>query len=117
MSKFFKSAAFPILIVVVLAFFAQKLIGTSNHQPPYTFGNLIQQLQSGQVKSLSLHVSDNTVNLTTVTGQHYTVGYPDQYATTLITDVQKDVQSETETVQDELRKERVEVEGDVDEGR
>ncbi|TMM09180.1 MAG: ATP-dependent zinc metalloprotease FtsH, partial [Actinobacteria bacterium] len=93
MSKFFKSAAFPILIVVVLAFFAQKLIGTSNHQPPYTFGNLIQQLQSGQVKSLSLHVSDNTVNLTTVTGQHYTVGYPDQYATTLITDVQKDVQS------------------------
>jgi len=92
-SKFFKSAAFPILIVVVLAFFAQKLIGTSNHQPPYTFGNLIQQLQSGQVKSLSLHVSDNTVNLTTVTGQHYTVGYPDQYATTLITDVQKDVQS------------------------
>ena len=93
MSKFFKSAAFPILIVVVLAFFAQKLIGTSNHQPPYTFGNLIQQLQSGQVKSLSLHVSDNTVNLTTVTGQHYTVGYPDQYATTLISDVQKDVQS------------------------
>jgi len=92
-SKFFKSAAFPILIVVVLAFFAQKLIGTSNHQPPYTFGNLIQQLQSGQVKSLSLHVSDNTVNLTTVTGQHYTVGYPDQYATTLISDVQKDVQS------------------------
>jgi uncharacterized protein (TIGR02271 family) len=31
--------------------------------------------------------------------------------------LQKDVQSETETVQDELRKERVEVEGDVDEGR
>ncbi len=93
MSKFFKSAAFPILIVVVLAFFAQKLIGTSNHQPPYTFGNLIQQLDSGQVKSLSLHVSDNTVNLTTVTGQHYTVGYPDQYATTLIADVQNDIKN------------------------
>jgi cell division protease FtsH len=92
-SKFFKSAAFPILIVVVLAFFAQKLIGTSNHQPAYTFGNLIEQLGTGQVKSLSLHVSDNTVNLTTVTGQHYTVGYPDQYATTLIQDVQKDIQS------------------------
>ena len=26
MSRFFKSAAFPIIIVVVLAFFAQKLI-------------------------------------------------------------------------------------------
>src|SRR3954453_12835513 len=31
--------------------------------------------------------------------------------------LQKDVQSETETVQDELRKERVEVEGDVDDRR
>src|SRR5437764_1218976 len=81
------------LIAVVLAFFSQKLIGTSNHQPAYTFGTLIQQLQSGQVKSLSMHVSDNTVNLTTVTGQHYTVGYPDQYATTLIADVQKDIQN------------------------
>ena len=27
MSRFFKSAAFPILIVVVLAFFASKLVG------------------------------------------------------------------------------------------
>ena len=50
MSRFFKSAAFPILIVVVLAFFAQKLIGTSSHTPKQTFGNLITQLQqqSGQ---------------------------------------------------------------------
>ncbi len=89
MSKFFKSAAFPILIVVVLAFFAQKLIGTASHQPRYTFGTLLQQLPQGQVKSLSLHVSDNTVNLTTTSGQHVTVGYPDQYSSTLISDVQK----------------------------
>ena len=32
MSRFFKSAAFPILIVVVLAFFAQKLISPGNQQ-------------------------------------------------------------------------------------
>ena len=34
MSRFFKSAAFPILIVVVLAFFAQRLIspGDAEHQ-------------------------------------------------------------------------------------
>ncbi len=88
MSRFFKSAAFPILIVVVLAFFAQKLIGTASHQQRYTFGTLLQQLPVGGVKSLSLHVSDNTVNLTTSQGQHYTVGYPDQYATQLIKDIQ-----------------------------
>jgi cell division protease FtsH len=52
MSRFFKSAAFPILIVVVLAFFAQKLIGNSTHQPKQTFGDFIQQLDGGQVKSL-----------------------------------------------------------------
>ncbi len=89
MSKFFKSAAFPILIVVVLAFFAQKLIGTASHQQRYTFGTLLAELPQGQVKSLSLHVSDNTVNLTTQAGQHYTVGYPDQYAGTLISDIQR----------------------------
>ena len=42
MSRFFKSAAFPILIVVVLAFFAQKLIGSSSKEPSYTFGQLVQ---------------------------------------------------------------------------
>ncbi len=88
MSRFFKSAAFPILIVVVLAFFAQKLIGTASHQPRYTFGTLLQELPQGAVKSLSLHVSDNTVNLTTTSGQHVTVGYPDQYAPMLISDIQ-----------------------------
>src|ERR671919_97979 len=37
MSRFFKSAAFPILIVVVLAFFAQRLINPSNDSPKITF--------------------------------------------------------------------------------
>ncbi len=94
MSRFFKSAAFPILIVVVLAFFAQKLIGSSNHSPHYTFGNLIQQLDSGQVKSVSIHTKDNTVDVTTTGNQKYTVGYPDDYAATLI----NKAQTETTTV-------------------
>src|SRR6516165_4045316 len=97
MSKFFKSAAFPILIVVVLAFFAQKLIGTASHQPKYTFGSLMQQLQSNPVgvKSLSMHVSNNTVNATTTDGTHYTVGYPDQYAPNIINAAQDDVKAGT----------------------
>ena len=33
MSRFFKSAAFPILIVVVLAFFAQKLVSPGDERP------------------------------------------------------------------------------------
>jgi cell division protease FtsH len=84
MSRFFKSAAFPILIVVVLAFFAQKLIGTTNHAPNYSFGNLIYQLENGQVRSMSLHEKDHTANVTTTSGVKYTVGYTDSYAPTLI---------------------------------
>jgi cell division protease FtsH len=91
MSKFFKSAAFPILIVVVLAFFAQKLIGTASHAQKQTFGTLVSDLNAGQIKSLSLHVSNNTVNATTTGGEHFTVGYPDQYATSLINSVNSDI--------------------------
>ncbi len=89
MSRFFKSAAFPILIVVVLAFFAQKLIGSSTHQPRYTYGDLIQGLNAHQVQSLSVHESDNIVNLTTKQGQHFTVGYAD--AGPLLTAIQRDI--------------------------
>jgi cell division protease FtsH len=94
MSRFFKSAAFPILIVVVLAFFAQKLIGSSNHGPHYTFGNLLYQLDHGQVKSLSLDQKDNSASVTLVANNaKYTVGYPDSYAPTLINAAQKDLPS------------------------
>jgi len=84
MSRFFKSAAFPILIVVVLAFFAQKLIGTSSHGPHYTFGSLLTQLNQHQVKQLSLDQKSNQADVTLFGGQKYTVGYPDNYATSLI---------------------------------
>jgi cell division protease FtsH len=93
MSRFFKSAAFPILIVVVLAFFAQKLIGSSSHGPSYTFGNLLTQLDQKQVKSMTLDQKANSVAVTTTDGTKYTVGYPDSYAPQLINDAQKDLPS------------------------
>jgi cell division protease FtsH len=94
MSRFFKSAAFPILIVVVLAFFAQKLIGSSSHTPRESFGNLLQQLDAKQVKSLTIKTKDNTADVAVLPaygGEKYTVGYPDQYAPTLIQAAQKDI--------------------------
>ena len=45
MSRFFKSAAFPILIVVVLAFFASKLVSDSSNTPTFSFGDLVQQIE------------------------------------------------------------------------
>jgi cell division protease FtsH len=93
MSRFFKSAAFPILIVVVLAFFAQKLIGSSSHGPSHTFGDMIYELDHGQVAKLSLDQKSNSADVTLKSGQAYTVGYPDSYATSLINQAKADVPS------------------------
>jgi len=91
MSRFFKSAAFPILIVIVLAFFAQKLIGSSSHGPKETFGNLLAQLQANDVKSLSLDQKSNSASVQLADGTKYSVGYPDSYAPQLINMARTDV--------------------------
>jgi cell division protease FtsH len=95
MSRFFKSAAFPILIVVVLAFFAQKLIGSHSSGPSYTYGNLIVQLQQGKVQKLALDPKSNSATVTlkptgTTGAQSYTVGYPAAAAQDLSTEAVKD---------------------------
>jgi cell division protease FtsH len=90
MSRFFKSAAFPILIVVVLAFFAQKLIGSSHTTPSLSFGQLVQAVNNKEVKSVTLDQKDNSVSYTLLQqygGQHASTGYPDGYAQALINDV------------------------------
>ncbi|HWF54992.1 MAG TPA: ATP-dependent zinc metalloprotease FtsH [Solirubrobacteraceae bacterium] len=92
MSRFFKSAAFPILIVVVLAFFAQKLIGSSSSSQHNTFGNLLAQLDQKQVRNLTLQEKDNTAQVTLTNGTKYSVGYPGNYVTQLINDSKTDLQ-------------------------
>jgi cell division protease FtsH len=96
MSRFFKSAAFPILIVVVLAFFAQKLIGGTSHTKAPSFGALVTDLQNNQVKSISLDQKDlsASVQLTqTAGGTKFSVGYPNNYVNTLISLAQKDLKN------------------------
>ena len=54
MSRFFKSAAFPILIVVLLAFLAVKLVnpGTTDHRK-HSYQTLVaSELPKGEVKSV-----------------------------------------------------------------
>jgi cell division protease FtsH len=80
MSRFFKSALFPILIVVVLAFFAQRIISPGDHTKAPNFTEFQQQIKAGQVQSATFNTKDNTIDFTsTATGkaQKYTIGYPD----------------------------------------
>jgi cell division protease FtsH len=79
MSRFFKSAAFPILIVVVLAFFAQKLIGGSTHAANLDYGQLVQAVDNGQVKTLNFDQKDHSVSYTLTRaagGEKGSTGYP-----------------------------------------
>jgi cell division protease FtsH len=84
MSRFFKSAAFPILIVVVLAFFAQKLISTGNEKAPPTYSQFTEQLtQRGVIKSVDLKTKDNSVAVTQGDGKKYEIGFTDEGAAQL----------------------------------
>ena len=91
MSRFFKSAAFPILIVIVLAILATKVIGGGSSGPHYTFGNLLQQLDNKQVQKLTLNQKSNSAEVTLNNGQKYTVGYTNGYSQTLINDARDNV--------------------------
>ncbi len=77
MRRFFRSAAFPILIVVVLAFFAQRLIspGSGHETPDYT--TFVQRVNSGQIESVTWNTKDNTLNVKQRDGTSYDEAYPD----------------------------------------
>ena len=64
MSRFLKSAAFPILIVVALAFFAQKLVSPGPSTPKPNFPQFLQQVEGGQIKSADVKTKDNEVQVT-----------------------------------------------------
>jgi cell division protease FtsH len=88
MSRFFKSAAFPILIVVVLAFFAQKLISPGETREKPQFSDFLTQLNEGQVKSANVKTKDNTVQVTLRNDSKYEIGYPPDYGNELVNKLQ-----------------------------
>jgi len=94
MSRFLKNATFPILIVVVLAFFAQRFLGQDEGKPKPNFGQFLTQVDNGQVKSVTINTRDNTLNVTQIDGKtKYETGYPDNFEDELVKDLRKnDVQ-------------------------
>ncbi|HEY7933371.1 MAG TPA: ATP-dependent metallopeptidase FtsH/Yme1/Tma family protein, partial [Solirubrobacteraceae bacterium] len=86
MSRFFKSAAFPILIVVVLAFFASKFfVSSSPSGPPHTYQTLVSNdIPNHLVKSVDIKQKGNVVEVKLKNKENYEVGYVDQAAPELI---------------------------------
>src|SRR5919199_1603644 len=92
MTRFFKSAAFPILIVIVLAFFASKLISDSDRADQPTFPQFLSQVSNGDVQSVEMRTKDNSLEVVLDNGTKYQTGYPSNYEPILTNKLLKDAQ-------------------------
>jgi cell division protease FtsH len=87
MTRFFKSAAFPIIIVIILAFFASRLISNSDRAEKTDFATFLEQVDDSQnktIKSVTLETKDNSLEVTRLDGKKYEVGYPLDYSDVLV---------------------------------
>jgi len=78
MRRFFRSAAFPILIVIVLAFFAQRVISPGSSEPTPTYDQFVHQVKNDpqSIQSVTFEQKTNTITVEPVDGQSYSTGYP-----------------------------------------
>src|SRR5579884_364161 len=91
MSRFFKSAAFPILIVVVLAFLAVKLVQSSNStHRHHSYQTLVaKELPNHEVKSVELKNKGKALEVKLNNKESYETGYSEQNAPQLIAQLEK----------------------------
>ncbi|HVY96581.1 MAG TPA: ATP-dependent metallopeptidase FtsH/Yme1/Tma family protein, partial [Solirubrobacterales bacterium] len=80
MKRFFKSAAFPILLVVILAFIAQKVISSPSGTEAPSYTELVKPktglIAKGQVEEVSINVKDSTLDVKKTNGESFSTGYP-----------------------------------------
>ena len=85
MNKFLKSAAFPILIVILLVFVAQRLVVSSEPSAPApTFDEFIVMIGDGQVDKATIKVESKQVDVVLKDERSFTTGYPEDYSATLV---------------------------------
>jgi cell division protease FtsH len=77
MRRFFRSAAFPILIVIVLAFFAQRLISPGSSEQTPTYNDFIAQIKNhpNSISSVTVQPKTNDIQVSETSGSSYTTGY------------------------------------------
>ena len=67
MRRFFKSAAFPILLVVILAFVAQRVISPGEETEPPSYTELVAPktglIAKGQIEEVTINTKDNTLDV------------------------------------------------------
>ena len=91
MKRFFKSAWFPLLIVVVLAFFAHQLISPGEQQEEPTYNEFIAQVdeQPNSIESVTIQTKDHTVDVKETNGEEYSTGYPENTEESLVNSLER----------------------------
>jgi cell division protease FtsH len=78
--RFFKSAAFPILLVVILAFVAQKVISGGDGPASPAYNELINAktglIVEGKIDEVDVNTKDNTIDVKRSNEENFSVGYP-----------------------------------------
>ncbi len=92
MRRFFKSAAFPILLVVILAFIAQKVIsgGSGSEAPGYQ--ELVAPksglIATKQIEEVDVNTKDNTLDVKRTNGESFSTGYPPNTEQSLLNELE-----------------------------
>jgi cell division protease FtsH len=80
--RFFKSAAFPILLVVILAFIAQRVISQPGGSEAPSYTELVKPktglIAKGQIEEVNVNVKDSTLDVKKRNGESFSTGYPPQ---------------------------------------
>jgi cell division protease FtsH len=85
--RFFKSAAFPILLVVILAFVAQKVISSPDSSKAPSYNELVASkangglIAGGKIEKITINTKDNSLDVTEKgsngeSGESFSTGYP-----------------------------------------
>src|SRR5918996_601277 len=91
MTRFFRSAAFPILIVIVLAFFAQQLINPGEREDTPNWSEFKTQLDANpeQIEAVTLEQKTDTIKVEPREGSEYSTGYPSEAEQSLINTLER----------------------------
>jgi len=99
MRRLFRSAAFPILIVIVLAFFAQRLINPGEQEEPPTYNEFLAQIENDpdSIEKVTLAPKSQTAKVLETNEEEYTTGYPPNTEESLVNTLQRnDIETDVE---------------------
>src|ERR687898_1209902 len=91
MRRFFRSAAFPILIVIVLAFFAQRLISPNDPEESPTYSDFRAQVEErpSSIESVTVQQKDDTLEVKETSDEEYSTGYPSEAEAELVNTLER----------------------------